>query len=195
MKTVYSAIAILCAIAFSAPAQAQGVTLNLDPARTQITFTLGAVLHTVDGTFKMKSGAIQFDPDTGRTSGEIVVDAASGESGNNSRDQKMHKSVLESATYPEIIFVPEQVQGHVSLSGESQVQLQGLIKLHGSQREITIPASIQVTGDQVTATVHFAIPYVQWGLKDPSTFVLRVDKKVDVAIHAAGRLSLPPAAH
>ncbi|MGH9709408.1 MAG: YceI family protein [Candidatus Acidiferrales bacterium] len=195
MKTIYSAIAILCAIAFSASVQAQSVTLNLDPAKTQITFTLGAVLHTVDGTFKMKSGAIQFDPDTGRTSGEIVVDAASGESGNNSRDQKMHKSVLESPTYPEIIFVPEQVQGHVSLSGESQVQLQGLIKLHGSQREITIPANIQVTGDQLTATVHFAIPYVQWGLKDPSTFVLRVDKRVDVAIHAAGRLSLLPAAH
>jgi len=195
MSCVYSVIAILCAMVLSPSMQAQAVALKLNPAQTQITYTLGAVLHTVDGTFKLKSGAIQFDSATGRASGEIVVDATSGESGNNSRDRKMHESVLESPTYPEIIFVPEQVEGHVSLSGESQVQLQGLLKLHGSQHEITLPAAVQVSGNQLTAAVHFAIPYVQWGLKDPSTFILRVDKTVDITIHAAGSLSRPSAAH
>lgn len=194
MNSVYTAIGILCAITFSAPVQAQSVTLNLDPARTQITFTLGATLHTVDGSFKLKSGAIQFNPATGKASGNIVVDATSGESGNNSRDRKMHKSVLESQNYPEIVFVPERVQGQVLLSGESHVQIQGLVKLHGSQHEITIPADIQVTGAQLTANLHFAVPYVEWGLKDPSTFVLHVEKKVDVAIRVAGSLSFPPPA-
>jgi len=83
----------------------------------------------------------------------------------------------------------------VSLSGESHVQIRGSVKLHGSQHKITIPADIQVAGDQLTASLHFAIPYVEWGLKDPSTFVLRVEKKVDVVIHVAGSLSFPPAAH
>jgi len=195
LNTIYRAIGILCAIAFSAPVQAQSVTLNLDPARSQITFTLGATLHTVDGSFKLKSGAIRFDPATGEASGDVAVDATSGESGNNSRDRKMRNSVLESQNYPEIVFVPEKVQGQVSLSGESHVQIQGLVKLHGSRHEITMPADIQVTGDQLTASLHFAIPYVEWGLKDPSTFILRVEKKVDVAIHVAGSLSFPPAAH
>lgn len=195
MNPVYRAIGILCAIAFSAPVQAPIVTLNLDPARTQITFTLGATFHTVEGSFKLKSGAIQFNPANGEASGNVVVDATSGESGNTSRDQKMHKSVLESQNYSEIVFVPERVQGPVSLSGDSHVQIQGLVKLHGSQHEITIPADIQITGAQLTADLHFAIPYVEWGLKDPSTFVLRVEKKVDVAIRVAGSLSFPPAAH
>ncbi|MHB8485597.1 MAG: YceI family protein [Candidatus Acidiferrales bacterium] len=195
MNPAYRTFGILCAIAFSAPVQAQSVTLNLDPARTQITFTLGATFHTVEGSFKLKSGAIQFNPATGEASGDVVVDATSGESGNNSRDRKMHKSVLESQNYPEIIFVPERVQGQVSLSGESHVQIQGLVKLHGSEHEITIPVDIQVAGDQLIADLHFAIPYVEWGLMDPSTFVLRVEKKVDVAIHVAGSLSFPPAAH
>lgn len=194
MNLVYRAIGVLCAIVFSAPVQAQSITLNLDPARTQITFTLGATLHTVDGSFKLKSGAIQFNPATGKASGDIVVDATSGESGNNSRDRKMHKSVLESQNYPEIVFVPERVQGQVLLSGESHVQIQGLVKLHGGQHEITIPADIQVTGAQLTANLHFAVPYVEWGLKDPSTFVLHVEKKVDVAIRVAGSLSFPPPA-
>lgn len=177
------------------PVQAQSIKLNLDPARTQMTFTLGATFHSVEGSFKLKSGAIRFNPATGEARGDVVVDATSGESGNNSRDRKMHKSVLESQNYPEIIFVPERVQGPVSLSGDSHVQIQGLTKLHGSRHEITIPADIQVTGAQLTANLHLAIPYVEWGLKDPSTFVLRVEKKVDVAIHVAGNLSFPPAAH
>ncbi|HEV2315689.1 MAG TPA: YceI family protein [Candidatus Acidoferrales bacterium] len=195
MNPAYRTFGILCAITFSASVQAQSVTLNLDPAQTKITFTLGATLHTVDGSFKLKSGAIQFNPATGEASGDVVVDATSGESGNDSRDRKMHKSVLESQNYPEIVFVPERVQGPVSLSGDSHVQIQGLVKLHGNQHEITIPADIQVTGAQLTANLHFAIPYVEWGLKDPSTFVLRVEKKVDVTIHADGSLSFAPAAH
>jgi len=193
LNPVYRAIGILCAIAFSAPVQAQSVTLNLDPARTQITFTLGATFHTVEGSFKLKSSAIQFNPATGEASGDVVVDATSGESGNNSRDQKMHKSVLESQNYPELVFVPEKVHGQVSLSGESHVQIQGLVKLHGGQHEITIPADIQVTGAQLTASLHFVIPYAEWGLKDPSTFILRVEKTVNITIHAAGSLSRPPA--
>lgn len=195
MNPIYRTFGILCAIAFSAPVQAQSVTLNLDPARTQITFTLGATLHTVEGSFRLKGGAIQFNPVTGEASGDVVVDATSGESGNDSRDRKMHKSVLESQNYPEIVFVPERVQGPVWLSGDSHVQILGLVKLHGSQHEITIPADIQITGAQLTANLHFAIPYVEWGLKDPSTFILRVGKTVDIAIHAAGSLGFPPAVH
>jgi len=194
LNPIYRAIGIACAIAFSAPVQAQSITLNLDPARSRITFTLGATLHTVEGSFKLKSGAIQFSPATGEASGEVAIDATSGETGNNSRDQKMHKSVLESQNYPEVVFVPERVEGPVSLSGDSHVQIRGLVKLHGSQHEITIPADIQITGAQLTANLHFAIPYVEWGLKDPSTFVLRVAKTVNITIHAAGSLTGPPAA-
>jgi len=73
---------------------AQQITVNLDPAQTKIEWTLGDVLHTVHGTFKLKSGSVTFDPKSGDASGEIIVDATSGESGNHARDQKMHKEIL-----------------------------------------------------------------------------------------------------
>jgi polyisoprenoid-binding protein YceI len=70
--------------------------VNLDPAQMKIDFTLGDALHTVRGAYKLKRGQIRFDPITGKANGAVIVDATSGESGNKSRDKKMHKEDLES---------------------------------------------------------------------------------------------------
>jgi polyisoprenoid-binding protein YceI len=168
---------------------AQQAELELVAAQTRISFTLGATLHTVDGTFKLKRGTIRFDPATGAASGTVVVDATSAESGNKGRDRKLHKEILESASYPEITFTPDRVQGHVALEGRSQVEIHGVFKLHGSEHPMTLAAVVEVAGDQLTATTHFAVSYVEWGLRNPSTFLLRVSGKVDIDIRAVGRLT------
>ena len=93
-------LTLLVAVVASAAAAAQETKFQLDPAQTAVKFTLGDVLHTVRGTFQLKSGALQFEPASGKISGEIVVDAKSGESGSGMRDRKMHKEVLESDRYP-----------------------------------------------------------------------------------------------
>ena len=46
-----------------------------------ISFFLESSAHSVHGTFRVKRGNISFDSATGKAGGEIVVDAASGESG------------------------------------------------------------------------------------------------------------------
>ena len=40
---------------------------------------------------------------------------------------------------------------------------------------------------RATAKIHFTIPYVKWGLKNPSTLFLRVSDKVDIDIAAYTR--------
>ena len=90
---------------------AQQVTLRLDPAATQVEFTLGDTLHTVHGSFRLTSGTISFDPATGKASGVLVVDAASGESGNRARDRKMAKDILEAAKFPDLTFTAREVLG------------------------------------------------------------------------------------
>ena len=102
------ALVSLCSLA----AASQQTQVTLDPAQTKVNWTLGDVLHTVHGTFKMVSGTISFDPRTGNASGEILVDARTGESGNHARDSKMQREVLESARYPEITFRPKHVSGN-----------------------------------------------------------------------------------
>jgi polyisoprenoid-binding protein YceI len=166
--------------------QAQEATLNFDPAQTTVDFTLGDVLHTVHGSFRLKTGQVRFDPATNSISGELVVDAPSGNSGSTGRDRKMHKEILQSVRYPEVTFRPDRVDGKVLASGRSAVQVHGMFGILGVEHEITVPAQVELAPDHWSLAVHFAVPYVKWGLKDPSTFILRVEKTVDIDLNARG---------
>jgi polyisoprenoid-binding protein YceI len=183
----------LCALILSAQIlRAQEMTLELDPANTHIEFTLPATLHTVHGTFTLKSGTIHFNPASTSASGVVVVDATSGDSGNKDRDHKMHQEILESPRYPEITFTFSSMSGRVENQGDSNVQVEGILKLHGTDHPITLTLPLQTKGTTLSARSHFVVPYVAWGLKNPSTFVLHVSDKVDVDITAAGRFFPTP---
>jgi polyisoprenoid-binding protein YceI len=156
---------------------------DLDPAKTEIQFTLHDVLHTVHGTFKLKRGSIHLDPESNKVSGEIVVDVPSGVSGSEARDHRMHKDILESRRYPEAAFTPDRVDGKLAPEGPSQIDMHGVFKIHGADHELTLHFQVEHTAaGQYSASTHFVIPYVQWGMKDPSNLLLKVDKTVDVDI-------------
>lgn len=173
-------------IATSVPAIAQQVTLQLDATTTKLTFTLDAALHIVHGAFQVKPSELRFDAATGEVSGEIAVDARSGETGNGMRDRKMHKDVLESEQYPEITFRLDHIGGAVLSGGKSSVRVHGMFRIHGVDREITVPTNIEMSGDRWSATSHFTIPYAKWGMKNPSTLFLRVSDSVEIDLVATG---------
>ncbi len=175
--------------AFSITATAQQTQIMLDPAQTKIEWTLGDVLHTVHGTFKLKSGNVAFDPKTGDASGQIVVDATSGESGNHTRDGKMQKEILESGRYPEIVFLVKHVSGKVPAQGNSTLQVQGIFRIHGGDHDMTLSIPVQADGSRATATTNFDVPYEAWGMKNPSTLFLKVENKVEISISAVGTVS------
>lgn len=169
---------------------AQESVYTLDPAQTTVEFTLSSSLHTVHGTFKLKTGVIHFDPASGKAGGSIVVDALSGESGNDGRDKKMHQEILESPRFSEIVFAPASVAGKIAPQGTSQVAVSGLLKLHGQDHAMTLNFTVQPgPSGQTQATAQFSVPYVKWGLKSPSTFFLRASENVDVEIHASGQMT------
>lgn len=172
-------------IAVAGLAAAQDTEFRIDPAQSTVKFTLGDVLHTVHGTFQVKRGALQLESG-GKMSGEVVVDAASGNSGSGMRDRKMNKEVLETARYPEISFRPDRVDGPVANPGKESVMVHGIFSIHGINREITVPASLESTADHWSAIVHFTIPYEKWGMKNPSTLFLKVDAAVEIDLAAAG---------
>lgn len=168
---------------------AHAATIDLDRSKTKISFTLTDVLHTVHGTFQLKQGRIEFNPGAKTISGEVIVDAASGNSGSRGRDGRMQRQVLESQRYAEIRFSPTNITGTLSTTNISSVTATGMFEIHGQRHQLAIPMAVRVDGEHVTARGEFVVPYVAWGMKDPSTFVLRVDKKVTIDIVATGRIT------
>jgi polyisoprenoid-binding protein YceI len=179
-----SLLSFLCCA--TAIAQSQELRLHFDPSKTTIAFTLGDVLHTVHGSFQLKSGDVQYQIATKSVTGNLIVDATSGQSGNHSRDHKMHKEILESDRYAVISFRPDRVEGNVATLGTSNIQVHGMFSIHGADHELTMPIRVEVFPDHWTADTHFTVPYVKWGIKNPSTFVLRVSESVEIDVHASG---------
>jgi polyisoprenoid-binding protein YceI len=185
---ILAAFAGLATLVLAPASQAQESIVQLDPAQTKIGFSLDGNFHTVHGKFALKSSTIRFDPSSGKISGAIVVDATSGDSGNSGRDKKMHREILESAKFPEIVFTPMQMTGAVAADGVSKAEVSGQFRLHGQDHDVTLPIEIKADGRNLQMTIHIEIPYVQWGLKNPSNFFLRVADKVGIDIEATGRL-------
>src|SRR5689334_17610935 len=158
--------------ALSVPALGQSLLLQVDAAASRVGYTLGAVGHTVHGTFRVKSGEIRIDTVNHSATGSVIADAASGDSGNSGRDSRMNKSVLESDRFPEISFKPDHLSGKLNPEGPSDIELHGTFTIHGTPHELTAPVHVEFAGGRFNATVRFPVPYVKWGMKNPSTLFL-----------------------
>ena len=179
-------LSVLAVLTFTPALSAQEGALDfrLDPATTSIHWTLNTTVHTVHGTFKLKNGAIHIDPATGEASGLIVIDAVSGESGDGARDKRMDNVVLETQKYPTITFSPKHVNGKIELGAPGLVTINGVMNIHGQDHPMQLAVNLQPKDSAVSSSIHLEVPYVAWGMKDPSFMMFRCDKKVAIDIDA-----------
>ncbi len=189
MKTMVHSCVLLFFLHTHSPVKAESFNVTLDPDQTKITFTLGATLHTVHGVATVKSGRLQFDSKTGKANGDVLIEAQSLTTKNKGRDEKMHEKVLETKKYPFIIFNPQKVVGELKPEGENVLSIHGTMEIHGATQELDFSTTAQISNRKFKAKTDFWIPYVEWGMKDPSVFLLKVEKKVHVMIEASGELN------
>ncbi len=178
-------LTLVLACAAAAPARAAQTTLTLVPAQSTVTWRLGAIFHTVDGTFALKRGEIDFDPADGKAEGSVVLDLTSGQSENATRDRRMQTEILQTQTFPDAVFTADRVDGRLADDGVSGLDVHGTMAIHGTTHEMTLRLDVARKGAGYLAHTHFTVPYVAWGMKNPSTFILHVDDHVDVDIAAA----------
>jgi polyisoprenoid-binding protein YceI len=182
--------AVLGLAAILAPAAlAQHQTFVVNPDASELKITLKTTHELVNGTFHVQSGSIEFDPSTPKMSGSVVVLAGSGKTGNGSRDKKMNKDILKVEQHATVSFEPKSYAGTIAPSGDSTIQATGIFTLLGTPHEITIPILVHLEGTTAAAKAHFVVPYVRWGLKNPSFLIWKADNDVTIDLSLIGRLS------
>lgn len=162
---------------------------KVDPASSEIHFTVKASDGVVNGTFHLGSGEFTLDPATGAMTGNVSVDASSGDSGNKKRDKNMTNNQMKAQSYSAITFAPAKFSGQLKDSGDSTGQVDGNFTLLGQAHPISVPMNVHIDGDHFTAAGNFVVPYVSWGMKDPSWFVMKVEKEVKIDLKLSGTIS------
>lgn len=173
-------------IASATDASSHQRTLVLKPEATAIHWTLSGNMHTVHGTFELKRGVIDLNLEDGSIDGLVEVNATSGQSGNTARDKHM-QSILESDRYPIISFHPTKVIGRVMPFKDEVVTVEGIFRIHGADHPLRMQINIHPEGNAIILKTEFAVPYVDWGMEDPSILFFRVDRTVNIEVEATVR--------
>ena len=168
---------------------AQHQTFSVTPEASEIKITLNTTHEVVNGTFHVESGSISFDRANSEISGLVTVVAGSGKTGNDSRDKKMKKDILKTDQFATVSFAPKAYRGMIATSGDSTIQVSGIFTLLGVGHDISTPMQIHIVGSTATAKAQFTVPYVQWGLKNPSFLFWKAENDVAIDLSLIGSVS------
>lgn len=184
---VFAAFAVAAMLTHTALAQHQ--TFAVNPDASEVKMTLKTNHEIVNGTFHVQSGSIEFDRSASKIAGSVVVAAGSGKTGNDSRDKKMDKDILKVDKFTTVSFAPKTYTGTIAASGDSTIQVSGVLTLLGTPHDLTVPMLIHLDGGAASAKAQFVIPYVQWGLKNPSFMIWKAENDVAIDLNLVGPVS------
>jgi polyisoprenoid-binding protein YceI len=182
-------VAFAIASVFAQTALAQHQTFAVNPDASEVKMTLKTNHEIVNGAFHVQSGSIEFDRSAQKIGGSVVVAAGSGKTGNDSRDKKMDKDILRVEQYTTVSFAPKTYTGTIAPSGDSTIQVSGVFTLLGTPHDLTIPMQVHIEGSKANVKAQFVVPYVQWGLKNPSFMIWKADNDVAIDLNLAGQIA------
>jgi polyisoprenoid-binding protein YceI len=185
--TSFAVLALAVILGPAALAQHQIFAVN--PDASEIKMKLNTTHEVVNGTFHIQSGSIEFDRSSPKMLGSVAVLAGSGKTGNDRRDKKMNKDILKVDQYTTVSFAPKTYTGAIAPSGDSTIQVSGVFTLLGNPHDLTIPMQIHMDGSKATARAQFVVPYVQWGLKNPSFLFWKAENDVAIDLNLVGQVS------
>ena len=180
---------IALAVVLGPVALGQHQTFAVSPDTSEVRIKLNTTHEVVNGTFHVQSGSIDFDRSAGHILGKVIVAAGSGKTGNDSRDKKMNKDILKVEQFTTVSFEPKSYTGTITATGDSTIQASGVFTLLGTPHVVTIPLQIHIDDSKATVKGQFVVPYVQWGLKNPSFLIWKAQNDVSVDLSLVGRIS------
>jgi polyisoprenoid-binding protein YceI len=181
--------AYLASLFFCGAASAEVIHLRVDPGTTQIVATVKEPLTrfrgAASGTFTIIRGTVDGDTANPAKGGrvQIVMDAASFNSGDPRRDQAVTRDTLEAARFPVITFVGTRIENFElqEKRGDATAIIVGNLTLHGVTREVRIPIDAVLSpSKQLSVDGEIRLQMADYKIAPPSTLfgALRTGKAV-----------------
>lgn len=145
MKSVrFFRMSLIVAILLAVSPQTQAATYKIDPDHTTVSFKIRHLFSNVVGYFRTFEGVIDFEPgkpEAWKTQGSI--DAASIDTNVPERDKHLRTAdFFDVENHPKIEFISTGVKD----ATETSSKLEGLLKMHGVERPVTLDVSIHGVG-------------------------------------------------
>jgi polyisoprenoid-binding protein YceI len=149
------------------PCAADPVRFQVQPDASELTFKATSRLQNASGRFRRFSGGVTVDPANLATAQvTLAVEAASIDTGNTRRDNHLRtQDFFDVDRYPSISFQSLRVEG-----AGPRFTLVGRLTMRGVTREITVPVSVEISGDTLTASGDFSVNRQDYGLDYTSFF-------------------------
>ena len=174
---------------------AEALHFRLDHDATEISVAVEEPLSSIRGDavgkFLIISGdAYEIPADRSKQDAsiwvEIIVDAASYNSGSSMRDDAVKSSVLNAQTYPTIVFKGGSAMNDVARTSDhsGSATMKGELFLNGQTRPFEVPAQASLSGDKLTVDANFSFDYTDFGIKPPSFLGLESGRMAKVTFHA-----------
>lgn len=136
------------------------------------------------GTTQSVTGTVTLQPDGTIVSeqSKFVADLSTLRSDQGMRDNYIKRNTLQTATYPQAVFVPTAVEGLPSplpASGAVSFKVTGDLTVRGVTKAVTWDVQGQVAGNALTGTAQTTFTFGDFGMDPPRTMmVLSVEDKV-----------------
>ena len=172
---------------------AQATAYRIDAAASEAGFELKATLHTVHGSTTNVTGDVRAAPAAAGAlalSGRIEIAARTIATGNAKRDATLHTTSLDVATYPAIVLEPERFAPNAPPGADGALSgtLTGTLTIRGVAKRQDIAATLAPGDGRIVASGAFDVVWAEFGIPDPSFFVVRIDK----IAHAHFRATFAP---
>jgi polyisoprenoid-binding protein YceI len=152
---------VLFAIALASGAAAEPRAYVVDPGTSHIRFHAVSRFVDADGAFRRFAGELRLEPGRPETaSGRIVVEVASIDTANRSRDDHLRSpDFFDAERYPQAVFVLAAVRAE-----GSQTVVTGELTIRGVTRPLSVPVTLTVAGDAVRAAGRFVVDRRRFGI-------------------------------
>ena len=179
--------AALAALAFGGPAPRAQTAYRIDPAHSEIVYSMSHPAHSWTGESHQVSGSLTVRG-AAVTGGTVQAPVQSFTSGNRNRDSHMAETT-ESYLYPTVTFEAQTVTTlpAAERTAEQNATVRGVLTFHDVARPVTVPVRIDVSGGRAHLTGSFDVTITEFGMDRPSLLGIKTRDWIGLRLNLVAR--------